>query len=54
MELHIVNDKPGTPTFNVRPYCERLINMRLNDLRLNIMRELKVALEKYIKDYYDN
>ena len=38
--------------FAVRPSCERLINKRLNDLGLNIMRDWKVALKEYVDDYY--
>lgn len=38
--------------FAERPACERLINKRLDDLGLNIMRDWKVALEEYINDYY--
>lgn len=35
-----------------RPDCERLVNKRLNDLNLNIMRDWKVALKEYIDKYY--
>ena len=38
--------------FVERPPCERLINKRLDDLGLNIMRDWKVALKEYIDDYY--
>jgi len=38
--------------FAERPDCERLINKRLNDLGLNIMRDWKVALKEYLNDYY--
>ena len=40
--------------FADRPSCERLVNQRLNDLRLNIMRNWKIALEKYLLEYYSN
>ena len=40
--------------FAVRPDCERLINKRLDDLGLNVMREWKVALKEYLVDYYKN
>ena len=35
-----------------RPACERLVNKRLNDLNLNIMRDWRVALKEYIDKYY--
>jgi dTDP-4-dehydrorhamnose reductase len=38
--------------FAERPACERLINKRLNDLGLNIMRDWKSALADYIQSYY--
>jgi len=38
--------------FAERPACERLINKRLDDLELNIMRDWKLALKEYIRDYY--
>lgn len=38
--------------FAERPACERLVNKRLNDLNLNVMRDWKVALKEYITDYY--
>ena len=38
--------------FAKRPPCERLINKRLDDLGLNIMRDWKVALKGYLDDYY--
>lgn len=40
--------------FADRPDCERLINKRLDELGLNVMREWKVALEEYLKDYHYN
>ena len=38
--------------FADRPDCERLVNKRLDDLGLNIMRDWKVALVEYLHDYY--
>ncbi len=38
--------------FAERPACERLVNKRLNDLNINLMRDWKVALRDCIKEYY--
>lgn len=38
--------------FADRPDCERLINKRLDNLELDIMRDWRVALYDYIKEYY--
>ena len=38
--------------FADRPECERLVNKRLNDFDLNIMRDWRVALKEYLEDYY--
>ena len=38
--------------FAERPDCERLVNKKLNDLDLNIMRDWKIGLKEYIKNYY--
>jgi len=38
--------------FAERPACERLINKRLDDLGLNIMRDWRVSLKEYIQNYY--
>ena len=38
--------------FADRPYSERLINKRLNDLDLNVMRDWNVALKEYLEEYY--
>ena len=38
--------------FAERPACERLVNKRLDDLGLNIMRDWRVALKEYLNDYY--
>lgn len=40
--------------FAERPLSERLINKRLNSLNFNIMRDWKISLKDYIKDYYSN
>jgi dTDP-4-dehydrorhamnose reductase len=38
--------------FADRPACERLLNKRLDDIKLNIMRDWRVALNEYILEYY--
>ena len=38
--------------FAERPKCERLLNKRLDDLSLNIMRDWRIALKEYLVDYY--
>jgi dTDP-4-dehydrorhamnose reductase len=38
--------------FAERPPCERLINRKLDELGLNVMRDWKVALADYVRDYY--
>lgn len=38
--------------FAERPKCERLINKRLDDLNLNMMRNWEIALEEYIEQYF--
>ena len=40
--------------FAERPNCERLINKRLNDKNLNIMRNWKISLKEYLDTYYKN
>lgn len=40
--------------FAERPECERLINKRLNDKNLDIMRDWKVSLKEYLDLYYNN
>ena len=40
--------------FAERPNCERLINKRLNSLGLNIMRDWRVALKDYLRNYYND
>jgi dTDP-4-dehydrorhamnose reductase len=40
--------------FAKRPYSERLINKKLNLLKLNIMRNWKICLKEYINNYYKN
>ena len=38
--------------FVKRPVCERLINKRLDDIGLNIMRDWRIYLKEYLNDYY--
>jgi len=38
--------------FADRPDCERLINKKLDELDLNIMRNWRVSLQEYLKHYY--
>ena len=38
--------------FADRPDCERLVNKRLDNLGLNIMRDWRAALQEYLKSYY--
>lgn len=38
--------------FAERPACERLLNKRLNDLNINLMRDWRVSLRDCIKEYY--
>lgn len=38
--------------FADRPDCERLVNKKLDDLELNMMRDWKVALNEYLQVYY--
>ena len=40
--------------FARRPPCERLINMRLDSLNLNIMRDWRKALADYICNEYSH
>jgi len=40
--------------FADRPNCERLINRRLDELKLNIMRDWRPALKEYLENYYSN
>jgi len=40
--------------FAKRPYSERLINKKLNLLKLNTMRNWKICLKEYINNYYKN
>jgi len=40
--------------FADRPECERLINKKLDDLKLNIMQDWREALKEYLDDYYIN
>lgn len=38
--------------FAARPPCERLINKRLDDLNLNVMRDWRISLRDYINNEY--
>jgi hypothetical protein len=38
--------------FAQRPDSERLLNMKLDLRGLNIMRDWRICLEEYIKNYY--
>src|SRR5665647_169452 len=38
--------------FAARPLSERLINRKLNIRKINLMRDWKVALNEYLRDYY--
>ncbi len=56
--LHERVDIVGVPSSHfrkdyhaVRPDCECLVNKRLNELGLNIMRDWRVALREYLEDY---
>ena len=40
--------------FAPRPYSEKLINNRLNELNRNYMREWKVCLHEYLDSYFKN
>ena len=40
--------------FVKRPKSERLINKKLSDEKLNIMRPWEVAIEEYLSEYYNN
>ena len=40
--------------FAKRPYSERLINKKLSDEKLNIMRPWEIAIEDYLTAYYNN
>ena len=40
--------------FAPRPACERLVNKRLSEAGLDIMRDWKIALKEYISTYYNN
>ena len=40
--------------FAPRPDCECLINKKLNNLNMNIMRDWKTCLNEYVKNYYSD
>jgi dTDP-4-dehydrorhamnose reductase len=53
LTIHKVNsDFFTTEYFAPRPYSEKLINKKLNDLKRNYMRNWKVCLYEYLNEYY--
>ena len=40
--------------FAERPASERLVNKRLNDAGLNVMRDWRISLKDYLKSYYSD
>jgi dTDP-4-dehydrorhamnose reductase len=48
----VTSDYFSKEYFADRPACERLVNRKLNIRNLNIMRDWKVALREYLKEYY--
>jgi dTDP-4-dehydrorhamnose reductase len=46
------SDYYKTEYYAPRPYSEKLINKKLNDLNRNYMRNWKVCLEEYLRNYY--
>jgi len=52
--VEVSSDYFSKEYFADRPDCERLVNKRLNDLDLNIMRDWKIALNNYLQDYFPN
>jgi len=49
--IEVNSDYFSEEYFAERPDCERLINKKLDDLKLNLMRDWKVALSDYLKVY---
>ena len=52
--IEVDSDYFSKEYFADRPKCERLINKKLNNLDLNIMRDWHTALRDYIRNYYSN
>jgi dTDP-4-dehydrorhamnose reductase len=50
--IEVDSDYYAKEYFADRPDCERLINKKLDNLELNIMRDWKIALKEYIDEYY--
>jgi len=48
----VTSDHFKVEYFAERPLCERLINRKLNNRNLNVMRDWKVALKEYLENYY--
>ena len=40
--------------FSFRPNSERLINKKLNEKSLDIMRDWEICLKEYLEEYYSN
>lgn len=55
IKINIVSSEYFKDTyFAERPPCERLDNRKLNIRNINLMRDWKIALNEYIKIYYNN
>jgi dTDP-4-dehydrorhamnose reductase len=53
VKIHPVSsDHFKTEYFAERPLCERLINRKLNNRNVNIMRDWRLALKEYLDNYY--
>jgi dTDP-4-dehydrorhamnose reductase len=53
VKIHpVTSDHFKVEYFAERPLCERLINRKLNNRNLNVMRDWKVALKEYLENYY--
>ena len=57
LELRVIINKVTSNFFSEeysapRPYSEKLINKSLNDLQRNYMRNWKVCLHEYLKEYF--
>jgi dTDP-4-dehydrorhamnose reductase len=48
----VASDYFAADYFAPRPESERLVNYKLNLRGLNLMRDWRVALKEYIRDYY--
>jgi len=53
VEIHpVTSDHFKKEYFADRPLCERLINRKLNNREVNIMRDWREALKEYLDNYY--